>query len=395
MAMITKTRLILFYCLFFSLVLLCSHVYGRSILSDEPPTPEIDVSVSLPPVVYSELPCITQIIVKNNVTKVAILSTEQMLAMQDDERGKYYRQQLLSNLRIPEFGILSHQPPPFSVEIFDRKGNIVIPSSRPGIFSFFTTNAEMFNPGDGGPIDQMQFLRPHMNVASGQQGLLIVDLQPWMQTLRSGEYKLTLTIYPGGILAAGRGGTLNWKSEPVKFKIKRLEGSTSRAIRRAFPAVTADRPDESDLYKSFEPWVQQYAWMGGYAEPRRFGWLKPAGDLQELREQLPDEVWANLAVYNFLGASIKMEPDAELPIELLDLLPEQASGIGTVLRYELLLEKGDEAAALALRNKILKENPGLLWQLDSAKKGEGIIQQVKKHITKSKPESNKDGADSP
>lgn len=378
-------------CLLSGAILLCSHARGITALADDPPTPEIEVSVSVPPVVYSGLPCIAEILLQNNIRKVARLSKEEILAMEEKQRGEYFQRQLLSNLTVPEYGILSDYPPPFSVEIVDRGGKTVVPPSRPGIASFFTANAEQFNP----PGDLMDYMRPHFSVGSGQRRSLIVDLQPWTQSLKPGEYRLTLTMYPGGMLGAGRGGTLSWKSKPVEFRIKRLGGAVSGAIRRAFPALTADRPDEPDWFKSLEPWQKPYSWGGNRPEPRRFGWLRPAVDLQHLRDEVPDEVWTSLAVYSFLSRSIKVEPDAEPPLELLESLPDYLQGFTGMLLYESLLGKGDGAEAATLRTRLIGKRPDLRWQLDRAKQGDGLIQLAKRRAAKNQPENDQDDPDKP
>lgn len=363
--------------------------------ADLPPTARIEVTVSVPAVVYSGVPCIAEILVQNNIPKVARLSKEEILAMEEKQRGEYFQRQILSNLRIPEYSLLSNQPPPFSVEIVDHTGKTVVPPNRPGLLAFFTMNADLLNPGDGLPISQMRFIRPHFSVRSGQQGSLIVDLQPWTQSLKPGEYRLTVTMYPGGMSAAGRGGTVSWKSEPVEFRIKRLGGALGRAIRRAFPAVTADRPDEPDWFKSLEPWEKPYSWGGGYTEPRRFGWLRPAVDLQHLRDEVPDEVWTSLAVYSFLSRSIKVEPDAEPPLELLESLPDYLQGFTGMLLYESLLGKGDGAEAAKLRARLIGKRPDLRWQLDRAKQGDGLIQLAKRRAAKNQPENDQDDPDKP
>ena len=92
-------------------------------------------------------------------------------------------------------------------------------------------------------------------------------------------------------------------------------------------------------------------------KPERRDWLDPEINVRLLHDGLSDDVWKSVALYCFLGGSIKNDPQAAPPLWVLKSLPEHLDTLADLLLYEYLLALGVEPAAELVRQRVIEAHP--------------------------------------
>jgi hypothetical protein len=290
----------------------------------------IKVALSIPGECYKNWPCIAEIRT-TNLSMKKLPTWEAIEKMSDEEQVAALRE-LLSADPFPQFDLLSPSPPA-TIDVSDSKGRPVKTLSGPHPDAFWIRHPAIFEHPKAAP---RAFLPP-----TETQGFLI-DLRPWLAHLGPGEYAVSVNLH------SSEDGP-RWKSNSMRIELKEFDAQNRQTIKMGLPA----RIDRSVS----TPW----------------DWVDPAMKVRFLKEKLAPEVFAALSPYAFLSATLK---EGRAPLDLLDGFPDHVKPYGEVLRFEVLLAKGEKERAHAVRRQLQNRHPWLKEQLEKVRKGRGLIFQA-------------------
>jgi len=343
----------------FALVL--SHALTVLALAGAPPSNDevksnvnVQVKASVSPTVVEGMPCIMKILVTNHTPKIQYPPKDTWFKLTKEERGRILGQNAMARLQIPAYLPFNNQPPPFSIEITDEKGVTKVEPIKPGLNAFYTADWEHIHVRlpDGGMASAHpnRFKRPTTMVKTDESAAFFIDLSPWLADLKPGTYSLTVRLY------VDHRSELSWASPAEEFEVKSLDEKVRKFIQHTVPAES-DKQDVQD---------------------RELDWLSPKIHAQALHNVLPPEVWMNVAFHVLLAEATAANTADDLTPELIESLPPRVRPIADVVRYELLLDVSDEAGAEQLRTRFADQHPELVWMMDRAAEGDGLIAHVRK-----------------
>lgn len=105
-------------------------------------------------------------------------------------------------------------------------------------------------------------------------------------------------------------------------------------------------------------------------------WCYRKLDVSALKQALPREAFQAAALHVFISQVYQTSEPAKADGALLDDAPGHLRATVAWLKYELAKAKGDAALMKEARERVAKDHEEVLWRLDEADKGRGLLTRL-------------------
>jgi hypothetical protein len=313
---------------------------GAEGVASSEPVSGITVQLSLPQKVFKGLPCLATVRVTAHSSGPVRPPTHAPGVPTDRARETFVKY-LLAYPGFPQYDFLRGYPP-LSVEMVDLQSSRVQISIKPARVAFY-----MLDPA----VAHRVRLLGETKLAVGETRSFLVDCGAWFEDLTDGKYTVTVGLH-------NRHQSKIAKSTGVCTELVSPPDEVVEAVRRGIPRFPA----------RISP-----------LQPRQ--WLRMKMNSRQLQDQLPKEVFSQLAVYCFLSDVVHEGKIENARTELLEGVPDHLKEFAAALRYEVLLAKGEKEAAKELKETTLSQSAGMKWRFDNADRGNGFIQDAIKRLS--------------
>jgi hypothetical protein len=294
--------------------------------------PKLEVTVSASSLAFRGLPFLVEMKFRNLSGPI---DAELIAKIESTEERERAMKQYLIQQGLPQSEFFSAYPA-VGVRIRTIEGNELKQPEPPGRSAYWEMDPAIA-PGPS---------RPSVGAPKNAWRGLVIDLGPWTSELAPGKYHVSLLAHPWH-------GKDAWESKPVQVEVKDLSAEAQRKVRgKRIPFKLEDRKYSS------------HAWLDAHL------------DVAVLKETLPPEAFAATGLHRFVGSVVRAQDPARGDIAILDDVPPPLRSTAAWLKYEVAKAKGDGAAAKAIRESVAKEHPEVLWRLDNADGGYGLLPRI-------------------
>lgn len=302
----------------------------------------IRVTMDMSERTFEDLPCmvrVTATCVAQPPVHPKVKTSDDLEKLPQDERDEFYFRNNLVNKQFPQFDPFTTHSLPISIRIADAQGEEVIGHTPVDVLAFDTRH---FGQVDPRSVKQ----RPRVRVRPDEPKTWILDLMPWIGELKPGKYTVSMRLHAFP--------QKWWESEPKEFEILELQPDVRNLIWAAMPQLA-----------------------GKSKPPKQVDWLDRNADIAFLSKALPADAWSQLAFYVLLAHAADISQTGTLSPQILEAVPSSHKALADVMQYELMIQIHDERGASDIRERLSRERPDLVWHLDQADKGEGLVQRAK------------------
>jgi len=303
------------------------------------PGPKLEVAISVESVAYRGLPFLVQVNVKNLSQPV---DTETIAKLKSKEERELATRQRYLQAGLPRFEFYDSMDP-LGVRVRTGSGRLLEESKQPDRRPHWTRDPQVFDLPR----------RTRVGAPTNEWRGFVVDLGQWISALDPGRYQISIAVYPFGP------STYNWESKPSPIRVV----DVSAAVRQKLVAAKAPIPRPERNPVSAE-------WMGKEV------------DFAAVKEALPPEAYAATVFHRFVSGVWRASDIRKADVSLLDNVPTHVRPTAEWLRYEVAKGKKDEVAAKAIRARVEKNHPEVLWRLADADEGDGLLSR---HLPQSPP----------
>jgi hypothetical protein len=299
------------------------------------------------------MPVVARIGFANGTIETAMPPTTEFVALSEEDRRLILRNRALNTLRVPYFDPLTAHASPFSIQITDDAGEVVINHEAVDMLAFFTTDWDNIHGADEAgmlvDIHPDRFRRPDFTISSGETGAFFADLSPWTDHMEPGSYSFVVRMFMYHPFASNQ--FWSWDSTAMTIEVSSLDKDDRRILSEVIPL-----------------------WKAGISAKL---WIGQAINWELLYPVLPKDVWSRIAFHVLVGHAASAATTRDITPALVEALPDHIRPVADILRYELILETGDDNAAKELYDRFTESNPELIWMMDRAADGDGLIVQAR------------------
>jgi len=297
------------------------------------PGPQLEVVASPARTAWRGFPCVVELNLRNDSQPISEVEFKSIPAgAKQTLAGK----QLILQSCLPKFDFVRGQFIPVNVTIHGPGEKAIRQPKRADPMGYW----ELHHPREAEPARPM----PRAALPRGEWRGFVFDLGPWIWELEPGRYRMSARVYPW------EDADDCWESKSFEIEVKELPHSIQIELKQK--GILTDVPGD------------------GYPGKR---WIGKEANYADLKRMLPSEAAQELALHRFLATVRQARDLTKADLSILDDAPKRLDATAAWLKYEVAHARGDAKRMNEIRTRITNEHKEVLWRLDDADSGQGML----------------------